>query len=267
METDTTNETQETQKDRLLGDEWLDWKGGAEEYNGELSEPKGLFLSAAFGAALLIILSSFFLYYMISPRLEQLGPAFPKLFGYLTVGFSIILLVGFLLASLSAYTEKLLMPKAIIKKFPIVFLLLPLSIQLGRAFGISKDRMGNSFIKVSNALTKAGRTQDMPNRFIILLPRCLKANIRKEIMDLKEKYKCDIFTATGGDAAREIIRKVRPTAVIGVACERDLMSGIQDVAGKIPVIGIPNKRPEGPCKNTLIDINELEKTIRFCLKK
>lgn len=266
METDTTNDTQESQKDRLLGDEWLDWKGGVEGYKGELSESKWLFLLTAFLATALIILASFFLYYMISPRLEQLGSIFPKIAGYLTIAFSIALVTYFLLTSLSAYTERLLLPKPFLGKLSLSFLL-PLSLKLGKAFGISKDRMGNSFIKVNNSLTKAQRTQDMPNRFIILLPRCLKVNIRKEIMDLKEKYKCDIFTATGGDAAREIIRKMKPTAVIGIACERDLMSGIQDVSGKIPVIGIPNKRPEGPCKNTLIDVAELENTIRFCLQR
>jgi len=49
-----------------------------------------------------------------------------------------------------------------------------------------------------------------------------------------------------------------------VACERDLSSGIADV-GRIPVIGIVNDRPNGPCYNTNVDVdairNKLESII------
>lgn len=72
-----------------------------------------------------------------------------------------------------------------------------------------------------------------------------------------------VVTAGGGEQAREAIRQYRPTFILALACERDLMSGIRDVADKIPVLAIPNKRPEGPCKNTDVYIEELEETLRF----
>ena len=50
-----------------------------------------------------------------------------------------------------------------------------------------------------------------------------------------------------------------------MACERDLLSGIQDICNQIPIIGIPNIRPEGPCKNTTIDLNEFEKAVHTFL--
>ena len=40
------------------------------------------------------------------------------------------------------------------------------------------------------------------------------------------------------------------------------MSGINDVAPKMPTLGVTNKRPEGPCKNTIIDLNELKEAIK-----
>ena len=60
-----------------------------------------------------------------------------------------------------------------------------------------------------------------------------------------------------------------------MACERDLTSGIADV-GNIPVIGIINDRPNGPCYNTVVDINEFKRGLmilylinsrlrRFCI--
>jgi hypothetical protein len=40
---------------------------------------------------------------------------------------------------------------------------------------------------------------------------------------------------------------------VAVACERDLVSGIRD-AWPLPVIGLINERPEGPCVNTRVDV-------------
>ena len=42
--------------------------------------------------------------------------------------------------------------------------------------------------------------------------------------------------------------------------ERDLTSGIQDVF-PLPVLGVLNERPFGPCFNTRVDINKLEAAI------
>jgi hypothetical protein len=45
--------------------------------------------------------------------------------------------------------------------------------------------------------------------------------------------------------------------IIGVACERDLTSGIQD-SYPIPVFGILNHRPFGPCFDTDVDMKMVE---------
>jgi hypothetical protein len=72
-----------------------------------------------------------------------------------------------------------------------------------------------------------------------------------------------VATAGGGEEARKAIRKEKPDFIIALACERDLASGIRDVALRVPVIGIPNKRPEGPCKNTLVDLKEFKEALEF----
>lgn len=66
--------------------------------------------------------------------------------------------------------------------------------------------------------------------------------------------------------ARLQIERMKPKAIITMACERDLVSGIQDVAEEIPVIAIPNRRPEGPCKNTEVNPEEVEEAIGRCLR-
>ena len=53
------------------------------------------------------------------------------------------------------------------------------------------------------------------------------------------------------------MHKKKPEIIIGVACERDLTSGIQD-SYPIPVFGILNKRPFGPCYDTDVDLDLVE---------
>ena len=87
-----------------------------------------------------------------------------------------------------------------------------------------------------------------------------------DLVKLKEKTGINIFIATGGTLARKVIIENKPKAVIAVACERDLTSGIQDMK-YIPVLGIFNKRPNGPCVDTFIDIHEVEDAINFLTNK
>lgn len=40
---------------------------------------------------------------------------------------------------------------------------------------------------------------------------------------------------------------------MAIACERDLISGMEDVL-PLPVLGLLNERPYGPCFNTQVDV-------------
>jgi hypothetical protein len=71
-----------------------------------------------------------------------------------------------------------------------------------------------------------------------------------------------IFIATGGSLARRVINDIKPDAIIAVACENDLSSGIADTY-PLPVLGISNERPHGPCVNTRVDIAKIEDAIIF----
>ena len=104
-----------------------------------------------------------------------------------------------------------------------------------------------------------------PENLLILLPRCLQKQIIDRITTFAKEFQIPVYTVSGGTKAREIVTKLRPAAIIGVACERDLLSGIQEILNKIPVIGIPNLRPEGPCKNTVIDWGDFERAVQTFL--
>ncbi|MCX7913377.1 MAG: DUF116 domain-containing protein, partial [Thermodesulfovibrionales bacterium] len=91
--------------------------------------------------------------------------------------------------------------------------------------------------------------------------RCIIA----DIIEIAEISRLKLFVATGGTMARQIVDKLKPDAIIAVACERDLSSGIAD-SYPIPVIGIVNERPSGPCINTTINKKKLLETISFFRK-
>jgi hypothetical protein len=168
--------------------------------------------------------------------------------------------------ALSAALRAKLTPSFIASRFSLR-VLLPGTVKIASLFGVTRDSIGSSFIKFHNDLMYATGTGKSAKKILILLPRCLSTDIRNRIKELGEKYEFTAYTAFGGDEARKAIKDSRPDAVIGIACERDLISGIQDTAPKMPVFGLANKRPEGPCKNTSIDMGELERIVRYCLSK
>ena len=59
-----------------------------------------------------------------------------------------------------------------------------------------------------------------------------------------------------------LIRERRPRAVVAVACERDLVSGLHDVAGRVPVLGLTMTLPSGPCKGAEVDLAHFEEWVK-----
>jgi uncharacterized protein len=162
--------------------------------------------------------------------------------------------------------------------------LFPLLVGVGRCFGISKQEIRRSFVAINNRLVLAEAQKVKPHQLLILLPHCLQnhdCKVRitgkvenckacgkckiKDLVALSEAYRVPIAVATGGTLARKIVVEKRPKVIIAVACERDLSSGIQD-SYPIPVFGIFNKRPFGPCYDTDVDMGLVEKGIRTFLE-
>ncbi len=79
---------------------------------------------------------------------------------------------------------------------------------------------------------------------------------------ISEERGLDIFIATGGTIARRIVKEVRPDAIVAVACERDLSSGLVDTY-PLPILGITNERPFGPCLNTRVDLTKVKEALEF----
>ena len=159
--------------------------------------------------------------------------------------------------------------------------LLPLLIIVGKLAGLSREQVQHAFVSVNNELVLAQCRNGRPPRSILLLmPHCLqdkdcdvkvthrvenckrcgKCRI-KDLLGLSEKYGVSMAVATGGTIARRIVIEKRPDLIIAVACERDLTSGIQDTT-PLPVYGIFNQRPFGPCLNTQVALDRVESVLK-----
>lgn len=251
--------------DRRLGDEWAGWVGDLSGYEKEIKEGKELFLSFYFAALLFLTSAAMFAYYMIAPRLNQWNPIVDLLVMKILIVILAALYIWSFLLLVSVSFNFAVLPFARKNGLHIEWIY-PVVYKIGAFFKISKDRIGHSLVEVNNALVYATRKKFKSQNLLVLLPRCLDKETRLKAAELTEKYKVTSFTATGGSSARQMIKKVKPDAIIGVACERDLIAGMSDTPGSITVVGIPNKRPFGPCKDTAIDTEALENTIKFLLK-
>jgi hypothetical protein len=259
---ETEQDHQEKPQDRKLGDQWTDWKGNLDALESEVNENLATFFLLAFGIIFMFLALLPVIWYLIKPRIMQLSASVSNLVESAVIGFALAGLALFVLETISVLGfKKSIFPYRLREKF--ILFLLPKTVWFGAKLGISRDRVGNSFIKVHNFITKSFAGNLDADRLLILLPRCLKRETRNQIMNRVNGNGFKVVTAGGGEQAREAIRQYRPTFILALACERDLMSGILDVAEKIPVLAIPNKRPEGPCKNTEVYLEELDETLRF----
>ncbi|MDH3976161.1 MAG: DUF116 domain-containing protein [Deltaproteobacteria bacterium] len=268
-----------------LGTEWANEDLSIHE--AELDESAGLFFRFTTGALFLLSAILFFVLYLIAPRLSEIHHRTPEFLTYASAIFIIFASLGLFLTYITVTTGKRLLPDFLTKggkDKTLIILITPLAVKLGGFFGVSRDRIASSFIKVNNALVMAAGKRGKNNSVLILLPRCIqhskcKQKVEIDITNCKDCGLCDIadiiriceenkiesFVATGGNLARALIKEKRPSGVIGVACERELLSGIHDTSG-LPVIGIPNSRPEGPCIDTRVDLEKLDKAVKSFLK-
>ncbi len=247
--------------DRKLGDEWIDWDGRSSTESSETDYR--LFLGLAVLSTVFIILASGSFLWLIYPRLMATDRVVAKVFSILFLSFSVVLvfwLVLFVLSALTRWpsTRLIVMPRLVNK-------LLELAITLGRLLGISRDRLANSFLKIHNMIIGSKPAHTEPGRLLVIMPRCLTKENNLRLRELRDRFQFHMATAGGGSEARLKIREVRPKVVIAIACERDLLSGFKEVNPYIPVIGFPNRRPEGPCKNTCVDLDKIEEAIKKCL--
>ncbi len=262
-----THEGNLAKPDRKLGDEWTDWKGDTGSADLETNERSATFLILAGVILFFFIALVNVAWYLVKPRIEQFSSIASIPLEWCVQGFSLLVLVIIVAEAISvAKFGKSLLPYVWTERS--LLSVLPKSVWLGRKLGVSRDRVCNSFIKVHNIVLRASPKQLSAERLLVLLPRCLERATRAQVLDRLSGdrlpgIETKTVTAAGGEEARKAIQEYRPSVILAIACERDLISGLKDVADRIPVVAIPNRRPQGPCKNTLLPIEDLDAAISF----
>lgn len=237
-------------------------------------------LVVIFIAFLIVILSLLFLTIII--KQETAYNTIVVLLGLIVIIY-LVFSISFILLVQKAYKKGKTNKKAAKIFQGLLKLLAPILLQIAQILKLDKSKLRSFFIDLNNIMTYSRDIKCNNSEILILVPHCLQNseciykitgnpyNCKRcgkcdigSIMSITEKYKLNIVVATGGTLARKAVIDYKPKLIISVACNRDLLSGIIDV-GKIPVLGIENMRPNGPCHDTRVDTELLEEEIKKSL--
>jgi len=236
---------------------------------------KSLFLILSIFSLVLTMFITTLCWWFISPRLHEFGNLLATTILTILRAFYIIVICGIIILIISSFTQYLNAFFYRLIRFVIMFLF-PVNVLLGKCISISKHEIRESFVKLNNSFLKPTKTKYSPHEILILLPHCLQyydctfritnniSNCNQckkcriyQFYEIMQEYKVKVLIATGGTLARKIIIDTKPKCIIAVACEKDLVDGLLD-AYPIPVFGVLNERPYGPCVNTTVDVDEIK---------
>lgn len=245
---------------------------------------KRMFLGLMLVSEFIVALILYFLWKITYLGLEGIYEYLPAILGGMMIfvsTFSVGAVFNMVLA-LKGYPYLPLFRKY---SYKLIRLLFPISVRIGNLFGISRRQLEGSFIAVSNMIFVKCGLKVKANELLVLVPHCLQLascphkitrdpnNCKRcggcnvgDLMKLSDELGFHFLVATGGTLARQFVKKVRPKAVLAIACERDLMSGIQDVY-PLPAVGLLNVRPNGPCYNTRVNIEDVRKMLDKIIKE
>jgi len=246
--------------DRRLGHEWDEWNGRPLPNSGDFSAAPGLFFRFAALTIATTLAGLALLLYLVGPRLAGVWRPAPEV---LWIALAVLaaadwLYWGLLVASF--YGGRNLLPERLLERGPYLKLMNYTSL-LARTFG-KRDWVEHAAIDIYNTLAERRGRNVGKGELLVLIPRCLSKQALDGVLEVAGRYEVPVFVATRGQLARRVIRERRPRAVVAVACERDMMTGLRDVAGKLPVLGLTMQLPNGPCRDATIDLTQMEKWVQ-----
>lgn len=240
--------------DRRLGHEWDEWDGTPLPNGGNFDAPPALFFAWSAVTTAVALAALYAIVLLLRPHVGRLASG---------TAVGVVAVVAWLwwLLLLTAYlTRKPLLPERLAERGPFLRLMRWTS-RVADRFGL-RDRVENAAVKVFNALALVRGRKVGEGELLVLVPRCLSRETLEGVLSVAGRYDVPVFVATRGQLARRAIRERRPRAVVAVACERDMVSGLHDVAGKVPVLGLTMQLPAGPCRDAVLDLDRFEEWVR-----
>jgi hypothetical protein len=248
--------------DRRLGHEWDEWDGKPLANGGDFrSDSTGKYWLFTAVGLLLVTAAALGAIFLLAPRLALVHPRLPWLLYAADAAFGALSLAWLALIGVSYATHRALLPGKLAEQ-GLLLKTLRLASRVGQLFGVKRDWTDNAAVAVYNRLAWARDYSVRANELLILIPRCLSRAALDGVMEIAKRYNVAAFVATRGQLARRVIRERRPKAVVAVACERDMVSGLHDVAGRLPVLGLTMQLPNGPCKDASLDLVRMEEFVK-----
>ena len=244
----------------------------------EIRPKKRIFIGLLVFTCVILLFLIFLLWYVPIVGLKNIHPSLPLIFSSALASVVFLMIFGGLLLVFTILRGRDIFLSHRLRGL-VAKVLFPVMLLMAKMVGIPKEKVRQSFVELNNHLIRSNGHRVRPDKLLILLPHCIQnfdceikitGNVRnckgcgkceiKDFIELSDRYHLKIAVATGGTLARRIVLENRPEAIVAVACELDLTTGIQDTY-PIPVIGILNERPHGPCINTKVDINKVRNAI------
>ncbi len=246
--------------DRRLGHEWDEWDGRPLPGGGSFDAPPARFFGYAALTLGVSALAAYVVAFLLDPRLGALWQPLPSVVLLGLSAFVVLSWIWYALLAASFYGPWLLLPERLAERGPFLALMRWTS-QVARRFGM-RDWVEHAAVEVYNGLAARRGRKVKGGELLVLVPRCLSKETLDGILGVAGRYDVPVFVATRGQLARRAIRERRPRAVVAVACERDMVSGLHDVAAKVPVLGLTMQLPAGPCKDASVDVAKFETWVR-----
>lgn len=246
--------------DRRLGHEWDEWDGTPLPNEGNYDSPPRLFFGWSLLGIVALLAIGAGLAGLFGPHLAGLHPRLPTMTWTILGLVAAVTLVWWLLLTGSFVLRRPLLPERLAERGPFLRLMSWTS-KMATWFR-RRDWVENASVKVYNGLALLRARKVSAGELLVLIPRCLSRDALDGVLQVAGRYAVPVFVATRGQLARRVIRERRPRAVVAVACERDMVTGLHDVAGKVPVLGLTMTLPAGPCKDAGLDLARFEEWVK-----
>jgi hypothetical protein len=145
--------------------------------------------------------------------------------------------------------------------------------------------MDKTIIALNNLAVRLRRTRCKPAELLVLFSRCLQRSACEHkldealsgcarcgqcavcrFLDLRDKHGVQVFMATGGRQAAERSKAPGVKAIVAVACHKELREGVFASLPKA-VLAKTISWPVGKCKDTTVQMDEVEKAVRWFLRQ
>lgn len=249
---------------RVLGEAWRNWDPVRDGARGDSRAGPLRFLWITLAIALLAAGAWQLLVWLAAPRLDSLGVGALALSLARWIGAAALLLPALLLWGVAARVRY---PRRLAAALVLCVVFVWSAVEIAaRLLRLSRDRLGHSFVQIINPLSLQSRAGGGTRAVLVLAPRCLRPEMMRGLRALAEERGARFSVVGGGEQALAAIDAAAPRAVLAVACERDLVAGIREVALQLTVLGLANRRPEGPCRNSEIDLGEARRLLAMLLE-